>query len=180
MLSRQRISLSLILLLTGGAAALSLPRLRAPAHLFQTVQKGFLPQLTDGFQRAITVLLPDNQATDCFQPGKLNPLKPETKINVGVVNTKAIELPKPSYPAEAKAAGISGVVKVLIVVDEGGRVVWARALTGHPLLRAAAMKVVCGARFHPTLIDGPTLRISGILSYKFLPLGSAQRRKAGG
>ena len=93
--------------------------------------------------------------------------KPQT-IYFGVLNSKAIELPKPAYPPEAKAAKISGEVKAGVVVDETGKVIWARLQTGHPLLQAAVKTVVCQARVRPIKVSGHAVKVTGILTYKFV------------
>ena len=93
--------------------------------------------------------------------------KPQT-IYLGVLNSKAIEIPKPAYPAEAKAAKISGEVKAGVVVDETGKVIWARVQTGHPLLQAAVKTVVCQARVRPIKLSGHPVKVTGILTYKFV------------
>ncbi len=59
-------------------------------------------------------------------------------ISGGVVNGKARNLAVPAYPAAAKAVDASGAVNVQVTIDENGDVVSANAVSGHPLLRAAA------------------------------------------
>lgn len=86
----------------------------------------------------------------------------------GVVNRKAISKPAPVYPPVAKAASLSGTVAVSVIVDESGKVVWAQAISGHPLLRQAALDAACRARFSPVPADGPPVRASGILTYDFI------------
>jgi len=94
--------------------------------------------------------------------------RPEVKIRLGDITKKALELPQPRYPREAKAAGISGDVHAEVVVDmSNGRVVWARIIDGHPLLQEAVKKVVCLARFSYVVTSGQPMKVSGILTYKF-------------
>lgn len=93
--------------------------------------------------------------------------RPKT-ISGGVLNAKATSLPKPPYPPIAKAARASGTVTVQVVVDESGRVVEARPLSGHPLLQQAALAAARQARFSPTLLSGRPVRVSGILTYNFV------------
>ena len=87
---------------------------------------------------------------------------------VGVVDKKAVAKPAPFYPLDAKVAQVSGTVAVSVLIDESGRVVWAQAISGHPLLRQPAMDAACYARFVPTLVVGPPLRASGVLTYDFV------------
>jgi TonB family protein len=94
--------------------------------------------------------------------------KPETIIKVPVFCGKAISLPKPPYPAVAKAAKVSGPVTVSAVMDEKGRVVWARAINGHPLLQAAAVRAACAARYSPTLVSGHPVKVETRITYNFV------------
>jgi outer membrane biosynthesis protein TonB len=59
---------------------------------------------------------------------------PKVTIHAGVLNAKVLYNPKPEYPKEAKEAGISGEVKVSLVINERGTVACAKILTGHLLL----------------------------------------------
>lgn len=90
-------------------------------------------------------------------------------ISGGVLNGKATSLPKPPYPALARAARASGTVIVQVTVDESGRVTEARAISGHPLLRAAAEQAARQARFSPTNLAGQPAKVKGVLSYNFTP-----------
>jgi TonB family protein len=107
----------------------------------------------------------EGEDTGCLDP---NLPKPKIIVHFSVLNSKAIELPKPEYPAEAKAANVSGEVKVMIVVDEDGKVAWARIHSGHYLLQPAVKKVVCRARFKPIKVGGHPVKVDGILTYKFV------------
>ncbi|HKS29843.1 MAG TPA: TonB family protein [Pyrinomonadaceae bacterium] len=89
-------------------------------------------------------------------------------ISGGVLNDKAIEKPLPPYPAVAKAAGASGTVTVNVIVDEEGRVEKAKAISGHPLLRQAAVEAAYQARFTPTKLSGAPVKVSGVITYDFV------------
>ena len=86
-----------------------------------------------------------------------------------MLNGKAISLPKPSYPPIAKQVGASGTVVVQVVVDEKGNVTSATAVSGHPLLRAAAVGAARSAKFSPTLLSGRAVKVSGVINYNFVP-----------
>jgi TonB family protein len=87
----------------------------------------------------------------------------------GVLNGKAISLPKPSYPREARDAGASGTVTVQVLIDEVGAVIWAKAVSGHPLLQETARKAALKARFAPFTLQGRPAKVSGVLTYNFAP-----------
>ena len=100
-------------------------------------------------------------------PKPTPPPKPRAPISQGVLNGKAISKPTPPYPPIAKAARASGQVVVQIVVDEGGKVISAKAVSGHPLLLQAAVQAAYQARFSPTLLSGQPVKVSGIITYQF-------------
>lgn len=87
--------------------------------------------------------------------------------DAGVLQGKALSLPKPPYPRAAIPERASGSVTVRVVVDEKGKVVAAQALDGHRLLQAAAVKAAREARFAPTLLGGKPVKIVGTITYGF-------------
>lgn len=92
----------------------------------------------------------------------------QTNVNVGVMNSRAVNLPKPAYPQAAKDANASGQVTVQIAVDESGNVLSARAVSGHPLLRASAENAARQSRFNPVKVDNQAIRANGLLVYNFI------------
>ncbi len=101
-------------------------------------------------------------------PGSNKKEIPKT-ISGGVLNGKAIDLPKPEYPVAARTVKASGAVNVQVTVDEKGDVVSASAVSGHPLLRASAVAAAKNAKFNPTLLSGKPVKISGVVVYNFTP-----------
>lgn len=102
-------------------------------------------------------------------PPEPTPKKPTAPISGGVLNGKAISLPKPTYPAIARTARASGQVTVQVTIDENGSVISARAVGGHPLLQAAAVAAARQARFSPTKLSGQPVKVTGVITYNFLP-----------
>ncbi len=104
-------------------------------------------------------------------PKPPEPPKPPVpkKISGGVLNGKATSLPKPPYPAAARAVRASGAVNVQVTISESGSVVSANAVSGHPLLRQAAEQAARGARFAPTLLSGQPVSVTGVIVYNFVP-----------
>lgn len=96
--------------------------------------------------------------------------KPVPKvISGGVVNGKATNLVKPPYPAAARAVRASGAVNVQVTIDESGNVISASAVSGHPLLRAAAVQAARSSKFSPTLLSGQPVKVTGVIVYNFQP-----------
>lgn len=88
-------------------------------------------------------------------------------ISGGVLNGKAIVLPTPDYPAEAKAAGAAGSVAVQVTIDEMGSVIDAKAVSGHPLLQQPSVNAALQARFNPTSLMGEPVKVTGVIVYNF-------------
>jgi TonB family protein len=88
-------------------------------------------------------------------------------IEGGVLNSKAISLPKPVVSEEMKRVKASGRVTVRVVVDENGKVISAQATDGPLPLRAAAEAAARQATFEPTVKDGITVKVAGVLTYDF-------------
>jgi TonB family protein len=103
-----------------------------------------------------------------FQTAAAQDTKPIRIINGGVRCGKAVSLPKPPYPKEAKAAKISGEVKVKVLIGVDGKVESAEAVSGHELLRKASEQAALAAKFSPTVISGEPVKLSGIIVYNFV------------
>lgn len=85
-----------------------------------------------------------------------------------VLNSRALSLPKPPYPPIAKQMRVQGMVSVQVLIDESGKVVSARAISGNPALTKAAQQAAFGARFSPTMIGDQAVKVSGVISYNFI------------
>ena len=101
-------------------------------------------------------------------PEAPKPTPPRAPISGGVLNGKAISLPKPGYPPIARAAHASGTVVVQVLIDENGNVVSAHAVSGHPLLTAVAVGAARQAKFSPTKLSGQPVKVTGVIQYNFV------------
>ncbi len=90
-------------------------------------------------------------------------------VSGGVLNGTAMSLPKPSYPAAAKAVRASGSVSVQVLILEDGSVYSAAGISGHPLLRSSSEIAACSSRFTPTLLAGDPVKVSGVIVYNYVP-----------
>lgn len=101
-------------------------------------------------------------------PPPVKKVPPKT-ISGGVLNGKALILPKPPYPPAARAARASGAVSVQVLIDESGNVISATAVSGHPLLQPAAVDAARAAKFSPMTLSGVPVKVSGVITYNFIP-----------
>ena len=90
-------------------------------------------------------------------------------IQGGVLNSKAIELPQPNYPEEARRARVAGKVIVRVIVDETGKVISAEIEDGPIPLRLPTLEAARKARFAPMLVAGQPVKVTGVITYIFAP-----------
>lgn len=101
--------------------------------------------------------------------GSYNPTSDFTSNTIwaGIIDNKAVSKPAPEYPPLARVKGIASTIAVAVVVDPSGRVIAAEDISGHPLLREAAVEAAYQARFSPSKLTGVPLNVSGVLTYRF-------------
>ena len=60
------------------------------------------------------------------------------------------------------------LVQVQVLIDENGNVVSAHAVSGHPLLQAAAVAAARASKFTPTKLSGQPVKVNGVIIYNFV------------
>lgn len=106
------------------------------------------------------------EGDECQPLPDIEGFKAEDRDKVVVI--KVVNKPQPAYPPIAKAARAQGTVTVQVLVDEEGKVIAAQAVSGHPLLQAAAVKAARDARFSPILLGTKPVKVSGVITYNFV------------
>jgi TonB family protein len=91
----------------------------------------------------------------------------ETKSHFEPVTVRKRVLP--TYPAAARSARTSGVVVVIVEIDENGKVVSAKATEGPIVLRQSAENAARQWEFNPAKNNGVALPSSQRLVFKFEP-----------
>ncbi len=89
-----------------------------------------------------------------------------------ILDGKALHLPRPRYPDEARTRYLGGIILVRVKINESGNVSEARAVCGPDILQRVAEQSAMGARFTPTLRNGVPIEVSGMITFTFLPPGS--------
>lgn len=110
----------------------------------------------------------DYTVKDPSGPSGMGRTGPVEGLSGELLNGRAITLPRPEYPAVARAAKASGNVTVEITIDEEGNVIAARSVSGHPLLQSAAVTAARQAKFSPTKLSGQPVKVNGVLVYNFV------------
>lgn len=114
---------------------------------------------------AVPAALADSEPEKAPPPVK-KVTKPPTQTK-GVINGEAKYLPKPTYPPAAVALQVSGAVNVQVTIDESGKVISARAVSGNPLLRQAAENAARRATFSTTYLSEVPVKVTGMIVYNF-------------
>jgi periplasmic protein TonB len=105
-------------------------------------------------------------------PGPLPRLEPPRRpdrIIVGgrLQESKCIYRPDPIYPELARRAHISGTVLLEAVIDEEGSIAEIKVLSGHPLLREAAVQAVKRWKYSPTVLNGEPYQVLATVTVEF-------------
>jgi TonB family protein len=114
------------------------------------------------------VIQPSQIVVDVDPPPPTEVRKPVRIVSKGVITSQAIFLPKPTYSQIAKQLRIQGSVSVQVLIDETGKVISAKAVSGHPFLTIEAQKAALQARFSPTLLGDQPVKVSGVITYNFV------------
>lgn len=85
------------------------------------------------------------------------------KVAGQVLATNAVKKVLPKVPKP----GIRGIVQVLLVVSEEGKLVSATALNGEDALKQACLEAVNLWVFQPILVNGKPSKVQGTLAFKF-------------
>jgi periplasmic protein TonB len=97
------------------------------------------------------------------------PPKPPSIVPVGgrVQSAKLMRHPDPVYPQIAKSARISGTVELSAIIGEDGHIQELKVVSGHPLLRQAALDAVKQWVYQPTLLNEQAVKVSTTIDVIF-------------
>jgi outer membrane biosynthesis protein TonB len=87
--------------------------------------------------------------------------------SAGAMESRLVYAPPPSYPMMAEMTRIQGSVMVEAVVGKSGRVIRAQAVSGHHLLRGAAVREVYGRRYRPYTVNERPVSVATIVTVDF-------------
>ncbi len=92
----------------------------------------------------------------------------DSPIIGGVLNGRAITLPRPDYPEEARATKTAGTVVVRVLIDERGKVIRACAFKGPKVLMEVSEAAAFRSIFSPTKLSGQPVKVTGVITYNFV------------
>jgi TonB family protein len=100
-------------------------------------------------------------------PASLNQPQSIQQVVDRVLEGNAITRVEAVYPPTARMMRAFGTVKVQITISEAGRVIDAKAISGHQALRSAAVEAALKWVFKPTTVNGAPIKVQGILTFNF-------------
>jgi len=106
-----------------------------------------------------------------FDPAPVTPLikPPEAPVRVGgdVQSAKLIKQVVPRYPPPALQIRVSGTVHLLGIIAKDGTIQRLQVLSGHPLLRQAALDAVSQWIYRPTILNGQPVEVEAPIDVIF-------------
>src|SRR5262245_54225838 len=104
-----------------------------------------------------------------FQPAEATRTTSEVALDRvdPTVRPRMLKGVKASYTPAARAARVSGIVAVSVVIDERGEISQAKAISGHELLKLPALRAARQCLFAPALRDGVPVKVSTNLEFSF-------------
>lgn len=108
-------------------------------------------------------------ATEKEPPPVPNQPDAEGNYRVGsqIPPPKKVAAENATYPDEARAVGLEGVVIMEVWVDETGRVTNARLVRGIPMLEEAAIAAAMTWRFDPVVVNGTRVPVRMTITHNF-------------
>jgi TonB family protein len=95
------------------------------------------------------------------QPQSIQQLVDNVLLGNAITRVEAV------YPPTARMMGAYGTVRVQVTISESGRVIDAKAVSGHESLRSAAVDAALKWVFKPTTVNGAPIKVQGILNFNF-------------
>lgn len=149
-------------------STLSTLRSRPVIHAPKSAPAGPAPALAP---EAISGIGNDAVAADPIPPAGVSapPQATEGPIRVGgeLKQPTLISSVLPVYPAIARAANVQGSVVVDILIDKAGSVTSAKAISGPPVLRQAAVDAVRRWKYEPSRLDGRVVSVRAYVTIQF-------------
>ena len=87
----------------------------------------------------------------------------------GIMAENLVSAPKPDYPLLARIAHVEGKVVVEGVIDRDGSVSSTRVVSGHRLLRGAAISALRRRRYRPYRVDGRPVDVATTFAVNVAP-----------
>jgi len=104
---------------------------------------------------------------DSLKPPLPHPINGPLRVGGNVQAARAIKKVAPVYPEEARAARISGVVRLHVIIGKDGKIEQLEVISGHPLLQQAALDAVRQWQYQQTLLNGEPVKVDTTIDVIF-------------
>jgi TonB family protein len=106
-------------------------------------------------------------------PGWNRAGNPAEAGSIGILSNgpKLVLQQRPVYPAAARQAGVSGLVRLKAVIGKDGKVRDLAVVSGPAELAAAAMEAVSKWVYQPTLVNGEPVEVTNMVDISFAVSG---------
>ena len=144
--------------------------LKQPAPIEPVQNKALVTQQVPPTQLGATLQVqapPVNPLPTAANPPSSVPAVAASKSIIQATLVKREDL---IYPSLAKREKISGTVKCEVNIDEKGAVTKVKALSGHPVLAAAAEDSIRHWKYSPAKLDNKPVQSSTIVEVNFKPV----------
>jgi protein TonB len=103
------------------------------------------------------------QARPVVHQAATGPIRLPSTIVAGMIVQKTI----PAYPIIAKETRVEGVVVLQATISTNGAIENLRVVSGHPMLRQAALDAVSNWRYRPYLLNGQPVEVETTVNVVF-------------
>lgn len=101
-------------------------------------------------------------------PPAVQPAQPSRAVvSGGVIEGLLLYETTPTYPSIARTAGISGTVALAATISRSGSIENLRVVSGHPMLRQAALDAVKSWRYRPYLLNNQPVEVETTITIVF-------------
>jgi hypothetical protein len=96
------------------------------------------------------------------------PAESTLKKSTGEINNSLVKKTESVCPPAARAVrACDNTVEVYVIIDQKGNVIFAKAVSGHPLLRLAGVTTVKNWKFQPAKIKDKAYNAAGYITVEF-------------
>ena len=101
------------------------------------------------------------------RPDVVKPVEAPIVVGGAVQSAKLLRQIVPAYPPAARQLRISGTVHLLGIIAKDGTIQRLQVLSGHPLLRQAALDAVGQWVYRPTILNGQPVEVEAPIDVIF-------------
>lgn len=151
-------------------AAPQLSRLSAPQVYAKrsSVEVSAAPLLTPQAGAALPAEIGEVTSNLNLAPPPAASTVPNTAVRSSLIEPKLVHRVQPNYPTDALNQQVEGTVAIRARIETNGTVSDVRALSGSPLLTAAAVNAVRGWKYKPEMLNGQPVASDIVVTIQFV------------